>query len=154
MIVVYGSTLYGKVRAVPGVCHVATRFLHLFFVPLFPTGSWLVIHRAVRAEHGVELVRLPALNWASVGLGWLRFFLFIALVVLAIVIATKLGLERPWADTARFIVAALACVAAFFFSYRLLPVQLRHIETLRAVNGIPSVVLERALAQLARSSTR
>lgn len=156
MIVVFGSTLYGKVRAVPGVCHVATRFLHFFFVPLFPTGAWLVIHERARAQHGVEgldgaaTVKLPAMNWASVCLGWLRFFLVTVLFVLAIVIATKIGLDRPWSQTLPLLVAAATCVAAFIGSYRLLPASSEHIEALQSVRGIPPLVLTRAREQLAR----
>jgi hypothetical protein len=69
MIVVFGSTLYGKVESVPGVCHVATRFLHFFFVPLFPTGSWLVVDKRERAEGGAEAIKLPAMHWGSVAMG-------------------------------------------------------------------------------------
>src|SRR6478752_5596188 len=148
MIVVFGSTLYGKVHAVPGVCHVATRFLHLFFVPLFPTGAWLVLEKPLRIETGTENIKLPRVHWGSVGLGWLRFFLIVAFGVVAIIVATKLGLERPWTDVAPFIIAAVACAAAFFFSYRLLPAQREHIEALRAVSGIPPIVIERAVAKL------
>lgn len=154
MIVVFGSTLYGKVQVVPGVCHVATRFLHFFFVPLFPTGSWLVIHEQARASHGVEglkgigAVKLPSMHWGSVGLGWLRFFLLVALFVLALVIATKLGLDRPWSQTVPLILAATVCVAGFIGSYRLLPARPHHIEELSSVSGIPDVVLTRAREQL------
>jgi hypothetical protein len=39
MIIVWGSRLYGKVDAVPGLFHVATRFGHIWYLPLIPMGS-------------------------------------------------------------------------------------------------------------------
>jgi hypothetical protein len=41
--VVFGSRLYGKVDAIPGLGHVATKFGHLNFVPLIPMESWFVV---------------------------------------------------------------------------------------------------------------
>jgi len=148
MIVVFGSTLYGKVQAVPGVCHVATRFLHLFFVPLFPTGSWLVIDKRLRAEASAEAIKLPAMHWGSVALGWLRFFLVVALFVLTVIAATKISLDRPWSQTTLIIVAAVSCAAALVGSYRLVPARPQSIEALRSVSGIPGVVLARASERL------
>jgi hypothetical protein len=148
MIVVFGSTFYGKVESVPGVCHVATRFLHLFFVPLFPTGAWLVIDKRERAEGGAEAIKLPAMHWGSVGLGWLRFFLLVAGFVFAIVAATKIGLDRPWSQTAPVIAGAVLCVVAFFGSYRLLRARPENIERWRGVSTIPSTLLARASEQL------
>lgn len=44
MIFIWGSRLYGKSEQVNGMWHVATRFGHLWFVPLFPvSGSFVVL---------------------------------------------------------------------------------------------------------------
>jgi hypothetical protein len=100
MVVVFGSTFYGKVESVPGVCHVATRFLHFFFVPLFPTGSWLRLDDRELTGGGDDAIRLPRVHWGSVGVAWLRFFLLVAAGVLGIISATKLALDRPLTQTA------------------------------------------------------
>lgn len=154
MIVVFGSTLYGRVESVPGVCHVATRFLHFFFVPLFPTGSWLVVHERERAEGGAEAIKLPTMHWGSVGMGWLRFFLLVALFVFVIVAATKIGLERPWAQTAPVVLGGLLCAVAFVGSYRFLRARPQSLDAWRGVDGVPSRLLTRASEQLAASSPR
>ena len=46
MIFIWGSRLYGKSEQVKGVWHVATRFGHLWFLPLFPvSGSFAVLDK-------------------------------------------------------------------------------------------------------------
>jgi hypothetical protein len=154
MIVVFGSTLYGKVESVPGVCHVATRFLHFFFVPLFPTGSWLVIHKRERVEGAADALKLPAMHWGSVGMGWLRFFLLVAMVVLAIVASTKIGLERPWSQTLPVIAGGLLCAVVFVGSYRFMPARRQSLEGWRGVSGIPDQLLTRASERLGSSSSQ
>lgn len=42
MIVIWGSKLYGKVDEIEGVGYVATKFGHLFWIPLIPMGSYFV----------------------------------------------------------------------------------------------------------------
>jgi hypothetical protein len=44
MIVIYGTNLYGRVDHVGGAYHVATRFAHLYYLPLIPLGSWLIVN--------------------------------------------------------------------------------------------------------------
>jgi hypothetical protein len=153
MIVVFGSTLYGKVESVPGVCHVATRFLHFFFVPLFPTGSWLVLHKRERVEGGADAIKLPALHWGSVGMGWLRFFLLVAMAVFAIVAATKIGLERPWGQTVPVVVGGLLCAVAFFGSYRFMPARRQSLDAWRGLNGMPDQLVTRASERLGSSTS-
>ena len=41
MVYVFGSRLYGKVDNVKGLFHVATKFGHFDYFPLFPMGSWV-----------------------------------------------------------------------------------------------------------------
>jgi hypothetical protein len=148
MWVVFGSTLYGKVESVPGVCHVATRFLHVFFVPLFPTGAWLVVHKSARAGGGADAIKLPAMHWGSVGLGWLRFFLLFAMFVFAIVAATKIGLDRPLSQVATVIGGGVACLIAFLGSYRLVRARPETLEGWRAVSGVPITLVARASERL------
>jgi hypothetical protein len=148
MIFVFGSTLYGKVESVPGVCHVATRFLHFCFVPLFPTSSWLVVDDGELAQGGADAIRLPTLHWGSVGIAWLRFFLLAATAILAIISATKLGLDRPLTQTVPMILLGLVCAASFVGSYRLTRASSQSFEALRGVSGIPSALLTRVSERL------
>lgn len=148
MVVVFGSTLYGKVESVPGVCHVATRFLHFCFVPLFPTGSWLVVDDRELAEGGADAIRLPSMHWGSVGVAWLRFFLLAAAGILAIISATKLSLDRPLTQTLPIIVLGVVCAAGFLASYRVTRATAQSFEALRNVGGIPNALLSRAAERL------
>lgn len=43
MILIWGQRLYGKCERVPGEFYVATKFFHLWYIPLIPLGSWVVI---------------------------------------------------------------------------------------------------------------
>jgi hypothetical protein len=65
---IYGSRLYGKVDKVPGLGHVATRFIHIDFVPLIPTGSFLVLAQAGKSFRGVPI----PLSFKSIAVTWLR----------------------------------------------------------------------------------
>lgn len=42
MVIVYGSRFYGKVRAM-GSSYLATRFAHIYYVPLIPIGTSLIL---------------------------------------------------------------------------------------------------------------
>jgi hypothetical protein len=44
MVVIYGTNLYGRVDHVGDTYHVATRFAHLYYLPLIPLSSWLVVN--------------------------------------------------------------------------------------------------------------
>jgi hypothetical protein len=147
-VVVFGSTLYGKVEAIPGVCHVATRFLHCFFVPLFPTSSWLVVDDLELTAGGEDIIRLPSMHWGSVAVAWLRFFLLAATFLLGLISVTKVGLDRPLGQTLPVILLGLVCAAAFVASYRLTRAKPAALAALRAINGVSSALLARASERL------
>ena len=44
MVIVYGTRFYGKVRAC-GSSYLATQFVHIYYVPLIPTGTHLVLEQ-------------------------------------------------------------------------------------------------------------
>jgi hypothetical protein len=59
-VLVFGTTLYGSVDRVPGLCYVATMFFHAFYLPLIPLGTMIVeegsergniFERTVEAKH-------------------------------------------------------------------------------------------------------
>ncbi len=68
MFIVWGSRFYGKTDVVPGLCHVATRFGHLWFISLIPLESAAVIEENSDGWRGA---RIP-MSLKSVLLGWIR----------------------------------------------------------------------------------
>jgi hypothetical protein len=41
--IIYGKRLYGTVERVPGVLYVATQFFHLYFIPVAPVESFVIV---------------------------------------------------------------------------------------------------------------
>jgi hypothetical protein len=68
MIIYFGTRLYGKTHVVPGTCHVATRFLHIYRVPLIPLGSWIVTSQTGSTWQGIK----TSVSIKSVLLAWVR----------------------------------------------------------------------------------
>ena len=68
MVYVFGSRLYGKVDNVKGLFHVATKFGHFDYFPLFPMGSWLVTEKNGNGWRGVPI----PVSLKSVLMGWMR----------------------------------------------------------------------------------
>lgn len=74
MFFVWGSRLYGKVDEVPGMFHVATKFGHLWYFPLIPMGSHVILSEN---EDGWEGIKIP-LSMKSVFVAWARAGLVVA----------------------------------------------------------------------------
>lgn len=51
--------MMGKVDAVPGVGHVATRFFFLQYLPLIPLETYLVFREVGEEIHGVKIPVSP-----------------------------------------------------------------------------------------------
>ena len=66
---VFGTQFYGKVDRVPGLFYVVTRFGHLWFIPLFPVESYLILD--LPGETGKRGKGIP-MSGKSVLHGWLR----------------------------------------------------------------------------------
>jgi hypothetical protein len=104
MIIFWGHRFYGTVDKIDGV-FVATRFAHLWFIPLIPVESYLVLGAGPSRPQGVALsVRL---HRRSVTAGYLRIWSLIALFAC-----------WPLCDSAGLLVglpaAALALAVALF----------------------------------------
>jgi hypothetical protein len=65
-----GSELYGAVDRIPGLCYVATKFDHVFFLPLLPAGTYIVWEGSEH-EEGFQGKRV-ALSWKSMLIGYYR----------------------------------------------------------------------------------
>jgi hypothetical protein len=101
MIIIWGSRLFGKVDDVPGMFHVATKFGHLWYIPLIPMGSHLVFAKTDQGWRGAPI----PFSSKSMVVAWLR-----AALVLASVIACLLFL--PGINDARLnVFAKSVCVA-------------------------------------------
>jgi hypothetical protein len=102
MIIIWGSKFYGKTDEVPGLFHVATQFGHLWYIPLFPMGSHLVLEERDSLWRGIGI----PLSLKSVLLGWGRP----GSVIAAVVAAIRALNERRDPDAG--IIAACVCAAA------------------------------------------
>ncbi len=73
MILIWGQRLYGKCERVPGEFYVATKFFHLWYIPLIPLGSWVVIEGS-DGEDGWRGTPL-ALVWKSLAFAYFRLLM-------------------------------------------------------------------------------
>jgi hypothetical protein len=69
MSILWGVRLYGRVDRVPGLCYVSTRFVHVWFIPLIPLETYLVL--AAPGERGNRGLSI-SLSLKSLFVGWLR----------------------------------------------------------------------------------
>lgn len=115
MVVVWGSGNYGKCDEVPGLCHVVTRFGHLYYIPLIPTKSYAVISEDGDGFRGAEI----PMSLKSVLLGWLRAALVIGLIVGGI--ATVIMFMEPNPSVSPFLPLAgtIAALVVLVTTYRL-----------------------------------
>jgi hypothetical protein len=93
MIIIWGSRLYGKVDDVPGMFHVATKFGHLWYIPLIPLGSHLVISKEGNGWTGAPV----PISIKSILIAWLRAALIVATILSAIICIP--GLPDPQLTT-------------------------------------------------------
>jgi hypothetical protein len=104
-----GTAAYGTCDVVPGIFHVATRFLHVYFIPLFPQQSRLYVRRG-KGAFEIPIRR----SWKSILLAWARTATLAAAVAEGFVVEYK-ALERgiPLAALHGPIAVAAASLLAF-----------------------------------------
>jgi hypothetical protein len=108
MIFIAGTRLCGRVEAHRGT-FVVTEFLHLYYLPLAPTRSHLVIEEGVGA--GTRRHLLVKLHWGSVLAGYLRTWApFVAGMAF---MASYLALRGPAAVASGIAAALLLGIAAW-----------------------------------------
>lgn len=81
MFIIWGSSLYGKTDEIEGIGHVATRFGHLYYIPLIPMGSMFVTGQESESYFGASV----PLNLKSIGLAWARTLSILAGIVALVV---------------------------------------------------------------------
>jgi hypothetical protein len=86
MIIYFGTRLYGKTDVVPGTCHVATRFFHLYRIPFIPLGSWIITGQTLSTFQGIQ----TRLSIKSVLLAWMRAACVVSSLACSIAAITEL----------------------------------------------------------------
>jgi hypothetical protein len=116
MIIVWGSNMYGRCDEVPGMFHVATRFGHLWYLPLIPMGSYLVYRSEGRSFQGMPI----GFHFKSFAMAWLRTGMVVGAIVFTVMAIAMACEQRPHHPTMWWIPAlmAVACGAlGAWFSY-------------------------------------
>jgi hypothetical protein len=111
--IVYGTRMYGKTDVVPGMLHVATQFAHVWFIPICPVESYVVVGKTRSGWH-VAKIRF---SFKSMLLAWARAACWLTLFVSAVM---ALALESTndgvsWEVWAAGAAAAVAVVASYWW---------------------------------------
>lgn len=107
MHIVWGTALYGKTDEVPQLCHVATRFGHVYHVPLVPLESYAVFSQD---ETGICGMALP-LSYKSIFVAWLRTGIVFAAAAAFFLSAIQFVQHRPaWGMGLMLLCAAGVCL--------------------------------------------
>lgn len=102
MVIVYGSRFYGKVRAC-GSSYLATQFAHIYYVPLVPIGTQLVLEQ--NGDGSFKGIKAP-FSFKSMFAAYLRVWGPLACIAAA---ALGIGAVEDFADEP----LAMAVVGAF-----------------------------------------
>ena len=106
MIIVWGSRLYGKVDHVPGLFHVATKFGHLWYIPLIPMESYLVFAQDGKHFRGMKI----GMSGKSILVAW-TMAAAVVIGLIAGIMAIALGADHP-NRVDEWLYPAIACAAA------------------------------------------
>lgn len=155
---VYGTRHMGKIDEVPGFFYVATRCRHLWYFPLVPLDSWVIVDGkrhfdAVGGEWTATGVRLPSIRWWSVVAAWLRWsFGAVALVCGVTGLAALLSALLDGASARGALVrigVAVGALAALAASFRVARASPSRAQALCTALALP----EEAVAQVRRAVT-
>lgn len=117
MIFIWGSRLYGRCDEVRGMFHVATRFQHLWYIPLIPTGSVVVASKAGKSYRGIKV----PLSLKSVLIARLRGLLVLAGVAAGGAAYVTLTERRPDTVVGVGLIAFALCVVVLFGATYIMP---------------------------------
>lgn len=118
MVIVWGSSLYGKVDTVPGLCHVATKFGHLWYIPLIPMGSWIVLSQDGNGWQGKEV----GFSFKSFLMAWFRTACVVGIFAGIIGAIVGFGAMNRGGNVTipiAWVILSLVSIGVMFFSYRI-----------------------------------
>lgn len=90
MFIVFGHRFFGRVDEVPGFFHVATKFFHLWYIPLVPVKSVVIIGRDKKSVAGVA----APLSMKSIFMAWLQAAL-VGLCIVAAIAGLSVAILQP-----------------------------------------------------------
>jgi len=105
---IWGKRMFGLVDYVAGYFYVVTQFFHIWFIPLIPLKSYLVIDGSEK-DGGFRGVEIP-INGKSVMTAYLRAILVIAGIMSVFYLHSFLAVITP-----------IFCGLAFWGTYRIFP---------------------------------
>jgi hypothetical protein len=152
--IIWGQRLYGRVLVVAGAFYVATQFFHIWYIPLFPTQSWIIFE-------GSESTGINSSNWRghpipmvfkSVAFGWIRAVALIGGVVCLLMGGT--GLASHERDAWMNIAIALGCAGAFIATKRLEKGTPEGIRAAIEKSALPAEAKEQLIAAAGRSKAQ
>jgi len=73
--IIYGKRLCGRVDNVPGILYVATQFFHLYFIPIAPLDSFIILE-GTESKNGFRGVK-TSFSLKSIGVTYARTVLWI-----------------------------------------------------------------------------
>ncbi|MEZ6144949.1 MAG: hypothetical protein R3B91_05820 [Planctomycetaceae bacterium] len=114
MIIIWGSGLYGRTDEVPGLGHVATKFGHLWYIPLIPTGSHFVIEQTGDGWRGASV----PLSGKSVLVGLLRAALVVGSIAGAVTTVVAFSGPNP-AEGWEALIVTIALIVALIMTMRM-----------------------------------
>ena len=123
MIIIWGQRLCGKVDEVPGLFYVRTRFFHVYYIPLIPLQTFIIL---AGSETGSGFKGKPvSMSFKSVLFGWLRGGCVVGAIVGtigAVINACELGGAEAEDAVVGLVASALlaaGCVFGYWLSTRL-----------------------------------
>jgi hypothetical protein len=136
MLYIFGTKTYGKVDHLPGLFYVSTTFFHVNFVPLFPTGSYLIIDDG--KERGMKI------GWSgkSIFFAWMRALAFAGGIGLACLGVFELA-EHHIVPAVILVAMGILGVLFFFLSYKLARPGPRRALRIASQAGIAPEILAR-----------
>ncbi len=113
MVIVWGQRMYGRVDRFAG-SHIATRFFHLYYLPLIPLSSWLVLEE--QGDGKFVGLQLP-LQARSVLFAWMRLASIGACIgaIAAVANAMNPGARGGIGDSIGAVIYAAAAIALTVF---------------------------------------
>ncbi len=105
-LLIWGKRNYGTTDQVPGIFHIETNFFHIWFVPLFPLKTFLILG----PDRGVQIPVSSKSVWAV----YLRLFSVLGLIVSWITMMATIGNANPGNPTIPVVSFVLVCGLCYF----------------------------------------